>query len=297
MSIRVDVSDDFRKHFPEDFACSAFQDLQQKLKVFQRETGTCYVTRNVCTRAQWYKASGKVIPEAAKYKHFYLSCIHCAKRSYANDGRNRRFQDYQCPSVIHVTYKDGALRISHSFMVHNHRTMDVDPSVYPVNRRLDKREEELLYQVMDSLPRTRDVIEFANHEFDVILNAGDVKKIRQRKKARIEIDGDMENPATVLPESDEDGSLKSKCLLMERTDSKAEAHLVTSRLCEALCRLETNQCKNAVQELKKIISFLSVGVNFIVEPANTCYAAVPTPSSSMTEPCQLSVSNNWDAFA
>ncbi|KAA3682219.1 uncharacterized protein DEA37_0009665 [Paragonimus westermani] len=205
-----------------------------------------------------------------------------------------RFQDYQCPSVIHVTYKKGALRISHSFMVHNHRTMDADPSVYPVNRRLDKREEELLYKIMDSLPRTRDVIEFASHEFDVILNASDVRKIRRRKKARIELDKNIGNTETILPESAEIGCLKSKCLQNDRTDSRAEARLVTSDLYEALCRLGTRQGKHAVQELKKLISFLSLEVNFVVEPASSCYATVPIPSSSMTESCQLSVSNLWN---
>ncbi|KAA3672401.1 uncharacterized protein DEA37_0010592 [Paragonimus westermani] len=143
-----------------------------------------------------------------------------------------RSKDYQCPSVIHVAYKNDALRISHSYMVHNHRIMDADPSVYPGNRRLDKCEEELLYSIMDSLPRTRDVIEFAQHEFDVVLTAVDVRDIKQRKRARVHSDGPAESIRTSPPENTEGDSSRAEGLSQDQVDYKTEARHVASDLCE-----------------------------------------------------------------
>ncbi|KAF6770141.1 hypothetical protein AHF37_11657 [Paragonimus kellicotti] len=291
MSDTVNLVDVFRRHFPENFSCVTFDEFQRKLRIFQRETGTSYVKRSVCTRAKWYRQSGKVIPEAVKYKHFYLSCIHCAKKGCVNDGKNHRFQDYQCPSVIHVAYKNDALRISHSYMVHNHRIMDADPGVYPGNRRLEKCEEELLYSIMDSLPRTRDVIEFAQHEFDVVLTAIDVRDIRQRKRARAHTDEPVGIMRTLPPEYTEDDSSKAECLSQDQVDYKTEARHVVSDLCEVMCNLETKTCEHVTQELKKVINFIALGVNFVVEPVENCYATTPIPNSGLTEICQPSASN------
>ncbi|KAF5397222.1 hypothetical protein PHET_09639 [Paragonimus heterotremus] len=90
------------------------------------------------------------------------------------------------------------------------------------------------------------------------------------------LDGPAENIGTLPPENTENDFSKAECLPQDQVDYKTEASHVVSELRE---------------ELKKIINFIALGVNFIVEPVETCYATTPIPSSELTETCQPSASN------
>ncbi|KAF8569120.1 hypothetical protein P879_08236 [Paragonimus westermani] len=95
-----------------------------------------------------------------------------------------------------------------------------------------------------------------------------LRDIRQRKRARVHSKEPAETNSTLPPENTEDDASRAECLPQDQVDYKTEARQVASDLCE---------------ELKKIINFIALGVNFVVEPVENCYATAPTPSSGLTE--------------
>ena len=157
----LEMKEVFTKHFNRGFP--SFEELQRTLLQFQRETGTSYYVGDSCTRQSWYKATGKHIPEAVKYRRVLYRCIHAT--SNRKDRQDRRFKDYNCPSKITVLYKDGLLTVTGVDMDHSHPTVPGDPDVYPMNRQIRGNELSVVEGLFPSFHRTSEMVDFVSRHF------------------------------------------------------------------------------------------------------------------------------------
>ncbi|CAL8093605.1 unnamed protein product [Calicophoron daubneyi] len=190
--VRASKSEDVTNYFTKivgfkDFY--SFEELQNRLRLFQLESGTSYHVEGSLTVKGYEKKTGRILPERLKYQHVRYECVHSGNRPTFKG--NSRYGNFGCRSVIVYTHRDGWLHLTSYYLVHSH-TVDVKKTfVYPRNRRLDRDQQREVRALIHSVASNRELVQYVERNFGIRLYTKDICNLRQKVFKEDHVDGEF----------------------------------------------------------------------------------------------------------